>query len=255
MLPRNPGRAQYVETLMEVIMRRLSFALVALGVLLALSPGHLAAAQQQSSQGQMPMRGGMRGGMMGQRVLGTIVSVGGNQIQVKKSDGTTETVQVNDQTRYRERRQPIKLEDLKAGDHVMIFGTPGDNNQFEAQMVARVTEQQMERFANGRGGMGMMNAGNRAFGRIESITGDELKVKNPRTGEETTIEVNGQTQFMKQGQSIALSDLKVGDRIFAVGQLTNGKFLADRVMLGGMHRHRRGGFRPGGMPPPSSPQE
>jgi Domain of unknown function (DUF5666) len=241
---------------MEVNMRRLSFGFVALGLLLTFAPGYGLAAQQpeqQSPQGQMPMRGGMRGGMMGERVLGTIVSVGGNQIQLKKSDGTTETVQVNDQTRFRERRQPIKLEDLKAGDHVMIFGTTGDNKQFEARMVARVTQEQMERFENGPGGMGTMNAGNRAFGRIESINGNELKVKNPRTGEETIIEVNDQTQFMKQGQSIALSDLKVGDRIFAMGQLSNGKFVADRIMLGGMRG--RGGFRRGGMPPPPNPQQ
>jgi len=42
---------------------------------------------------------------------------------------------------------------------------------------------------------------------------------------------------MKDGQPIALKDLKVGDRIFAVGSESQGQFLATRVMTGQ--------FRPG----------
>jgi len=37
---------------------------------------------------------------------------------------------------------------------------------------------------------------------------------------------------MKDGRPIALKDLKVGDRIFALGKETQGQFLATRVVTG-----------------------
>jgi Domain of unknown function (DUF5666) len=144
---------------------------------------------------------------------------------------------------YRERRQPIQLEDLKPGDHIMIFGAAGDNNQFTARMIARVTQEQMERFAN---------AGDRVFGQITSINNNELKVSNPRTGDQA-IQLTDQTQFMKQGQSLTLKDLKVGDRIFAMGKKTDGRFVADRIMVGPMRR--RGGGGRFGQPPGSEPPQ
>ena len=52
-----------------------------------------------------------------------------------------------------------------------------------------------------------------------------------RQGERIVL-VNEQTQFMKDGQPIALKDLKVGDRIFALGKETQGQFLATRVVTG-----------------------
>jgi hypothetical protein len=75
------------------------------------------------------------------------------------------------------------------------------------------------------------NAGERVFGAIVSIDKNQLKVSNPRQGERIVM-VNEQTQFMKDGQPIALKDLKVGDRIFALGKETQGQFLATRVVTG-----------------------
>lgn len=240
-------------------MRRLIFGFFALTLTLSLAPWNGLAVQNQqqsqqpeSQQGQAPMNQRMRG----ERLSGIVVSVGANQLQIKKSDGSTETVQVNDQTRLRSGRQQMQLEDLKPGDHVFVVGTSGENNTFQARMVNRMTQEQMERFANGQGGSrfdgGMGNAGDRAFGRIESINGNELKVSNRRLGEQT-IEVTSQTQFTKEGQSISLSDLKVGDRIFAMGKQLNGKFVADSIRTGAM-RGRRGGNRQGGTPPGSDQQ-
>jgi len=51
--------------------------------------------------------------------------------------------------------------------------------------------------------------------------------------------VDAQTTFLKDNQPIAMKDLKVGDRIFAVGKTANGQFAATRVMTGQM---RGGGF-------------
>ena len=91
-----------------------------------------------------------------------------------------------------------------------------------AENVRRITAEEMQRF---------QNAGERVFGAIVSIDKNQLKVNNPRQGERI-VTVNDQTQFMKDGQPIALKDLKVGDRIFAMGRENQGQFLATRIMTG-----------------------
>jgi hypothetical protein len=91
-----------------------------------------------------------------------------------------------------------------------------------AEAVRRATPDEMQRF---------QNAGERVFGEIVSIDKNQLKVSNPRQGERIVL-VNDQTQFMKDGQTIALKDLKVGDRIFALGKENQGQFLATHVLTG-----------------------
>jgi hypothetical protein len=205
-------------------------------------------------------------------VMGTITSVGVDRFEIKKPDGTTQTVMVNDQTRYRQRvegqQQPqdLALEDLKVGDHVMVRGTPNGDKQVTAMMVNRVTAEQFERIQSGGGpgggqggpgggrsgfggggGMGPGGGGPGVRGEIVSITGNQIKLQG-RQGGERTIVVNDQTTFMKQGQTITLKDLKVGDRIFATGKEANGQFVATEVRTG-MGRGGRGGF---GAPPPQN---
>ena len=94
--------------------------------------------------------------------------------------------------------------------------------------------------------------GSRAFGRITAINGNEITVENRRQGQKVIV-VNDQTTFSKEGQTIALKDLKVGDRLAAMGHEENGKFVAERIMTGQFMR-RRGGMGGGGqMPPPENP--
>jgi len=212
-------------------------------------------------------------------MLGTITSVGIDRFEIKKPDGSTQTVMVNDQTHYRQRSedrdQPPKelaLEDLKVGDHVFVRGNPDSNNQVVAMGVNRVTAEQFERFQSGGGpgggggegggrgpggggwgpggGGGGGVEGTRAGGEIESIKGNVITVMSRRMGE-MTIVVNDQTTFAKEGQSIALKDLKVGDRIFAMGKEVDGKFVATEV-----HSGRPGGGRGGrqGGPGQEGPQ-
>jgi 3-dehydroquinate synthase class II len=148
--------------------------------------------------------------------------VGVDRFEIKKMDGSTQTVMVDEHTRYRQGQQDIQLEDLKPGDQVSVRGQANSNKEFVAEAVRRATADEMQRF---------QNAGERVFGAIESIDKNQLKVSNPRQGERIVL-VNGQTQFMKDGQPIALKDLKVGDRIFALGKETQGQFLATRVVTG-----------------------
>ena len=160
----------------------------------------------------------------GQRVFGTITSVGVDRFEIKKMDASTQTVMVDEHTRYRQGQQDIQLEDLKPGDRVIVQGLANSNKEFVAEAVRRFTGDEMQRFQNA-------GAGERVSGAIVSIDKNQLKVSNPRQGERIVL-VNEQTQFMKDGQPIALKDLKVGDHIFALGKETQGQFLATRVVTG-----------------------
>jgi hypothetical protein len=243
--------------------------LVSFLALLAFCVAGSLVAQQDSPP---PEQGQGRRGMGGPPpVMGTITTVGAVSFDIKKPDGTTQTVMVNDQTRIRQRQegqeqpQELKLEDLKVGDHVMVRGTPNADKQVVAMGVNRVTEEQYQRFLSGGGpggggpgggqgggrggfgggeGMGPGGGGPRVGGEIVSINGNQIKVQG-RQGERTIV-VNDQTTFTKQGQTITLKDLKVGDRIFAMGKEANGQFVATEVRSG-----RPGGGRggPGGPPP------
>jgi hypothetical protein len=204
------------------------------------------------AQGEEPRHRGANGPPP---VLGTITSVGVDRFDIKKSDGSSQTIMVNDDTRYRQRvegqdqPQELSLENLKVGDHVFVRGTP-NGNQFTAMGVNRVTAQQLERFQNGGGpggpggGMGPGGGaeGTRAGGEIESIKGNEITVNSRRFGEKVIV-VNDQTTVQKEGQTIGLKNLKVGDRIFAVGSESNGKFVATEIHSGRPHGEGGGGWQ------------
>ncbi len=224
----------------------------------------------QGPGGQGPGGQGPGGRRMGgpPPVLGTITSVGVDRFEIKTPDGTTQTVMVSDQTRIGQRQegqqpQQLALEDLKVGDHVMVRGTPNADKQVAAMAVNRVTAEEFQRFQSGGGpgggqggpgggrggfggGMGPGGGGPRMGGEIVSISGNQIKVQG-RQGGERIIVVNDQTTFMKQGQAIALKDLKVGDRIFATGKEANGQFTATEVRTG---MGRPGGGRGGAQGPP-----
>jgi len=158
----------------------------------------------------------------GQPLSGTVTSVGVDRFEIKKMDGSAQTIMVDDHTHYRQGQQDIQLEDLKPGDRVFVRGQTNTNKEFVAENVRRITAEEMQRF---------QNAGERVFGAIVSIDKNQVKVNNPRQGDRT-IMVNDQTQFIKDGQPIALKDLKVGDRIFASGSENQGQFVATRIMTG-----------------------
>ena len=62
----------------------------------------LAAQQNPPPPGQEQARRGMGGPPP---VMGTITSVGVDRFEIKKTDGTTQTVMVNDQTHFRQRQE------------------------------------------------------------------------------------------------------------------------------------------------------
>jgi Domain of unknown function (DUF5666) len=206
------------------------------------------AGQQNEAPPPAQMREGRRPGMPGDRAGGTVVSVGVDRFEVKKMNGETQTVMVNDQTQIREgqrdNQKTLGLEDLKPGDHVMVMGQSNDNKEFVASVVRRLTPEEVARF---------QNAGDRAFGQIVSIQGNEVKIHNEYRGDQVVV-ISDQTSIMKEGQAITLKDLKVGDRVMATGKETDGKLAAERVMTGRFQRGRgRMNRPPGENPPPQNP--
>lgn len=201
---------------------------LATGLFLATSTVGALRAQDDSSKAQnQPPAQGQTGraaeASPANRRMGIITTVGVDRFEIKGHDGTAQTVMVNSQTHYQQDQKDIQLEDLKAGDRVFVRGEANSNNEFVAAMVTRVT------------GEGGPMRGHRAGGQITAIEGNQLKVQNPRQGDRTVV-VNEQTTFMKDGQPITLKDLKVGDRIFAMGDEVNGQFVATRVMSGQFQR-------------------
>ena len=206
--------------------------LIVLGIILfATTALPLAVPQQNTQPPPPPERGPGRGPLaQAEMVMGTLASVGVDRIEVKKQDGTSQVVMVNDQTHYRQGQQDIQMEDLKPGDHVFARGQTNDKQEFTANVVRRVTDEEMQRF---------QRQGNRTGGEIVAIDGNQIRLQNFRQGERIVL-VNDQTTFMKDGQPITLKDLKAGDRIFAMGKETDGKFVATRIMSG---QFQQGGMR------------
>jgi Domain of unknown function (DUF5666) len=237
-----------------------------LGSALVAAPLFAQDAQQSQSNPQQAGQSGPPGGrghFGGPRdgAFGTVQSVGVNQLVIKRQDGSTTNVQVNSETKFWDRNKPIELEDLKPGDRVMVrahtlagesngaatpnaAAAPGATAAPAAVLAASVT-----RVPAGQGGA--FNAP-RAFGRITAINGNQLTVEN-RQGEQVIV-VASDAQIMKDGQAATLKDFKVGDRVMALGEETNGQFMASRIMSGQFRRGGQGfgGQGPGG-PPPQNP--
>ncbi|GEM_PF-4253470 len=182
----------------------------------------------QGSTAKADTRAGGSGGAQDQParprpVIGTVTTVGVDQFQIKGTDGKTITVKMSGHTRFRDGQQEIHLEDIKPDDTVIVMGRTSGPDEMTAFAVRKRAAGQAARMQNG----------NRAFGRIVSIQGNEVKVENPFQGQQTVVEVTGQTKFSR----------KVGDGMMAVGQRKDGEFVAQRVFTGNLRG--RGGQGPG----------
>src|SRR5512147_152545 len=177
---------------------RLSFSL-------ALCLSVVAWAQDAPPQQPSGERGGNRSQAQWRnlpRVVGTVVSVNGNQIVVKPESGDNVTAVVDPDARVRKDRQEAKLSDFKAGDHILVAGTEGSDKVLHAKLVAGG---QMVPGQGGvmRGGvMGIspeemvkMGLGTKFIaGEVQAINETKLTVLRP-DGQTQTIEVDENTSF------------------------------------------------------------
>ena len=162
------------------------------------------------AQPQRPRRG-MR---EGQGVAGTIGEIKKDGFTLKTLQGKTVTVKVTSETHFRKDRQEAKFADFKAGDTVMVGGEAAGEDAWTARFVA-------SRAGAGEGNMQALREGmGKQFiaGEVKTIDGTKLTIARP-DGQTQTIEVDENTSFRKGRDSIALPDIKVGDRVMGRGAL------------------------------------
>jgi hypothetical protein len=181
-------------------------------------------AAQAHPQGEA-RQGGGRMEMRGQGTGGTITAIEGQTIKLKTFNGTEATVKVTDATKYSKDRQEAKFSDFKVGDQIMARGEPAGENTYTATQIFGVPPGgAMMRMAEGLGKEFIV-------GKVEKI--DELKLTIARPdGQTQIIEVDENTSFKKQGESITLADIKVGDQVMGRGALKNGTFVPATLNVG-----------------------
>jgi hypothetical protein len=199
------------------------------------------------------------------RLMGTIVSISGDQLVVKPENGDTVTVKLDSDAHIRKDRADGKLADFKSGDHVMVAGTLGSDKVLNAKLLAGGQMGQ----SGGGGMMGgpispeemvKMGLGSKFIaGEVKSIDETKLVIARP-DGQTQTIEVDESTSFRDgKGDSGTLADIKVGDRVMGRGEMKNGTFVPETLRFGaprgsGSMVHRNPGGPPLGAPAEPLPQ-
>ncbi len=98
---------------------------------------------QRDGPGQGPGQGGGPG-MAGNGVIGTVKAVEGTKITILRLDGTTQTIEVDENTSLQKHRESITLADIHAGDAVAVRGESKDG-AFVPKAVNLIDPAQLER--------------------------------------------------------------------------------------------------------------
>jgi hypothetical protein len=69
-----------------------------------------------------------------EHIMGIVVSTTSNSITVKTKDGQTQTVQVDAKTKYTQMNKPVAMQDLKAGDRVVIHAAKKESKLVAAEV-------------------------------------------------------------------------------------------------------------------------
>jgi len=164
------------------------------------------------------------GGREFRGVGGQITEISGSTLKIKQQDGSIATVNTNSSTRFRKEGEETKLSDFKVGDTVVVRGDASGDKVWTAQVVASMPSQaQMQERMKEAMGKTMV------VGEVKSIDAPKLTIQRT-DGVEQTIEADENTSFRKgRGESITLPDIKVGDTIFARGEVKDGAFVPTAI--------------------------
>ena len=192
-----------------------------------LLPVSIAFAQQQPSQDQgagQQRRGFGGGGRDFRGTFGEITEISGTTVKIKQRDGSTGTVNINSNTRFRKDGADAELSDFKVGDAVMVRGDAAGDKAWNAQVIASAPSrgQMQERMKEEMGKTIVI-------GDVKAIDAPKLTIHRT-DGVDQTIEADENTSFRKgRGESITLPDIKAGDTIFARGALKDGIFVPTAI--------------------------
>ncbi|HZQ90238.1 MAG TPA: DUF5666 domain-containing protein [Terriglobales bacterium] len=229
----------------------------------------LAQQEGQAAPGGQPaeaQRGERRERFRGMGVGGTITAINGDTLTIKTMRGDDATVKTTSDTRFMKDQKEARLADFKTGDQVMIAGERGSDGVWNARFVG------VGMMRGGGGGMMMGGPGGMSpedlgkkfiVGKIKAIDGLKITVDRP-DGQTQTIEVDENTSFRKNRESVTLADFKVGDDVMGRGELKNGAFVPS-VLSAGNFMMRMGagagagaatgaGAGNGQAPPPAQPK-
>jgi Cu/Ag efflux protein CusF len=218
---------------------------IRIAISLALACSFAAAQQAPADQpGQAQERRGF-GAREFRGVAGQITEISGSTLKIKLRDGSTGTVNITSDTRFRKAGQQAQLSDFKVGDNVMVRGDSTGDKTWTAQVVGEGPSQAQMQEMQQR----MKEAMGKTIvvGDVKSI--DPPKLTVTRTdGVEQTLEADENTSFRKgRDESITMPDIKVGDTIFARGELKNGTFVPTAVNVVPPEMARRMKENGGGM--------
>ncbi len=201
---------------------------------------------------QMDSAGGAPGGPFGQgrqgfpnlpSVRGTVSSVQSNTATIQTEEGVAYTVQCSDNTRIFKNHQPIKISDIHIGDMLIAAGELDDKaHTLHAVFVGDIDAATVQKMRADLGKTWIA-------GKVTKIDMDALQLTLQRIDQKTqVIAVNETTSFRKDGQSVTLRDLHVGDGVRGKGSVQNGIFVPEVLHILDAARLAR---RP--MPPSSQP--
>jgi len=137
---------------------------------------------------------------------GTVKSVGSDSLVVTTQPKGDVTVKVDANTIIRKQGVVIHLADIKVGDGVNTMGTRVDDHTLLARQIE----------VRGNGNENEPEEGS-ADGTVKSVGSGSLTVTTRDHGD-VTVNVNASTVIRKEGKTIQLSDVKVGDGVDAEGQ-------------------------------------
>jgi hypothetical protein len=205
-------------------MRRMFWVIVIMGLAFVQVP-----AQTQD-------RGGNR--TPGENVVGKVTAVSKDSLTISRSQGgESVTVKVSDTTRVTKNRQPLKLEEIKVDQTVFARGELKDG-VMQAAMLAVVNPEMAQRFAAGNAGGGRLSGfkpedmGKKIIvGEVKAINETKLTIARV-DGQTQEIEVDENTSFKKDGYSITLPDIKVGDFVRGRGELKGTTFVPKELAVG-----------------------
>ncbi|MDR5728714.1 MAG: hypothetical protein RB191_14935, partial [Terriglobia bacterium] len=157
-------------------------------------------------------------------VRGTVKSVHGSDAIIQTDDGQAYTVHTSDNTRIYKSRQPIKMSDIRAGDTLVAAGALDANARLlRAIFVADVDAATVAKMRADFGKTWIA-------GKVLKI--EEARITVDRMDHKTqVIEADDTTSFRKDGQSVTLLDVHVGDGIRATGAIKNDIFVPTQLTV------------------------
>jgi hypothetical protein len=155
-----------------------------------------------------PGRGGPGRGGPGRGAI-SITAISGSNLSLKTADGWTRTIDATGATITAQDGSALTLGDLKVGDQIVFRETRNADGTFKITAIVRLQPQ--------------------ADGSVKAVDATSITLTAP-DGSTKTIGITSATKYTLKGQAATAADIKVGDRVHALGTTdTAGSFTATTV--------------------------